>query len=111
MCLCELRTGFHIPEDGILHSHYHKTSDFNNSCLNSHFSRFVLAETRQPLSRRLVSSGMLRRVTVVRTDGSEELSASFIRVRRIGEPGTTLTVTNNRRTTASVVPGSPFLSP
>jgi hypothetical protein len=38
----------------------------------------------------MVSSGMLRRVAVVRTDVSEELSASFIRVTRIGEPGTTL---------------------
>jgi hypothetical protein len=35
---------------------------------------------------------------LVRTDVSEELSASFIRVTRIGEQGTTLTVTSNRRT-------------
>jgi hypothetical protein len=34
----------------------------------------------------------------VRTDVSEELSASFIRVTRLGELGTTLTVTRNRRT-------------
>jgi hypothetical protein len=47
---------------------------------------------------------MLRRVAVVRTDVSEELSASFIRVRRIGEVGTTLGVT-----TASVVLSSPIL--
>jgi DNA-binding TFAR19-related protein (PDSD5 family) len=33
------------------------------------------------------SSGMLRRVTLVRTDISEELSASIIRVIRIGELG------------------------
>jgi ABC-type dipeptide/oligopeptide/nickel transport system permease component len=46
----------------------------------------------------MVSSGMLRRVTFVRTDVSEELSASFIRVARIGELGTTLAVTSNRRT-------------
>jgi hypothetical protein len=32
------------------------------------------------------------------TDVSEELSASFIRVTRIGELGTTLAVTSNRRT-------------
>jgi hypothetical protein len=44
------------------------------------------------------SSGMLRRVTLVRTDVSEERSASFIRVTRIGEIGTTLGVTSNRRT-------------
>jgi hypothetical protein len=44
------------------------------------------------------SSGMLRRVALVRTDVSEELSASFIRVTRIGELGTTQAVTGNRRT-------------
>jgi hypothetical protein len=41
---------------------------------------------------------MLRRVALVRTDVSEELSASFIRETRIGELGTTLAVTSNRRT-------------
>jgi hypothetical protein len=40
------------------------------------------------------SSGMLRRVALVRTDVSEDLSASFIRVTRIGELGT-LAVTGN----------------
>jgi hypothetical protein len=43
----------------------------------------------------MASSGMLRRAALVRTDVSEELSASFIRVTRIGEPGTTLAVTGN----------------
>jgi hypothetical protein len=41
---------------------------------------------------------MLRRVALVRTDVSEERSASIIRVTRIGELGTTLAVTSNRRT-------------
>jgi hypothetical protein len=41
--------------------------------------------------------GMLRRVALVRTDVSEELSASFIRVTRIGELGTKLAVINSRR--------------
>jgi hypothetical protein len=41
---------------------------------------------------------MLRRVALVRTDVSEELNASFIRVTRTGELGKTLAVNNNRRT-------------
>jgi hypothetical protein len=45
----------------------------------------------------MASSGMLRRVALVRTDVSEELSASFIRVARICELGTTLAVTSKRR--------------
>jgi hypothetical protein len=47
---------------------------------------------------RMASSGMLRRVALVRTDVSEELSAFFIRVTRIGELGTALAVTSNWRT-------------
>jgi hypothetical protein len=65
------------------------------------------------------SSEMLRRVALVRTDVSEELSTSIIRVTRIDEA-----ITSNRRTlahsvflrslrrllvTASVVPSSPSL--
>jgi hypothetical protein len=58
---------------------------------------------------------MLRRVALVRTDVSEELCASFIRVTRIGDLGPTLTVTSNGRTqrrllvTANVVPSSSIL--
>jgi hypothetical protein len=59
---------------------------------------------------------MLRRVTLVRTDVSEECGACIIRVARIGQLGTTLAVTIHRRTlrrgnarrlldTANVVPG------
>jgi hypothetical protein len=61
---------------------------------------------------------MLRRVAIVRTDVSEELSTSFIWVTRIGQLGTTLAATSNRQyfvflrsvrrllVTASVVPSS-----
>jgi hypothetical protein len=43
-------------------------------------------------------SGMLCRVALVRTDISEERSASIFRVIRIGELGTTLAATSNTRT-------------
>jgi hypothetical protein len=56
---------------------------------------------------------MLRRVPVGRTDVSEERSASFIMVTRIGELGTTLAVTSKRRTlrrnTYGYVPSTPIL--
>jgi hypothetical protein len=66
----------------------------------------------------MVSSGMLRRVALVRSDVSDELSASFIRVTRISELSTTPAVTRNRRflrsvrwflVTAGVVPSSLIL--
>jgi hypothetical protein len=63
----------------------------------------------------MASSGMLRRVTLVRTDVSEKRSASFIRVTRICELGTTLAVTSNRRklcasvVTANFIPSSPIM--
>jgi hypothetical protein len=63
---------------------------------------------------------MLRRVALVRTGVSEERSVSIIRVTRIGELGTTLAVTSNRRklflrsvrrllVTANAVPSLPIL--
>jgi hypothetical protein len=61
----------------------------------------------------MVSSGMVRRMSLVRTDFSEELSASFIRVTSIGELGTTRAVflRSVRRllVTGSVVPSSSIL--
>jgi hypothetical protein len=44
------------------------------------------------------SSGMLRRVLLVKIDVSEEHISSIIRLKRIGELGTTLAVTRKRST-------------
>jgi hypothetical protein len=51
----------------------------------------------------MVSSGLLRRVALVRTDVSEEPGAAFIRVTKIGELGITQAATSNRRTETSVL--------
>jgi hypothetical protein len=63
----------------------------------------------------MVSSGMLRRVALVRTDLSEEPGASFIRVTKIGELGTTtgkipvfLRSVRRLLVAACVVPNSPI---
>jgi hypothetical protein len=50
------------------------------------------------------SSGMLRRVAHVRTDSSEGPITSIIRMTRIGQRGTKLAVTSNRRT--GIEPGT-----
>jgi hypothetical protein len=47
------------------------------------------------LIRRMTSFEILRHVAPIRTDVSEELSASFIRVTRIDELATMLAVTSN----------------
>jgi hypothetical protein len=56
----------------------------------------------------MVSSGMLLRVALVVTHISEELSASIIKVTRIGELETTLAV-RRLLVTANVVHSSPIL--
>jgi hypothetical protein len=52
----------------------------------------------------MASSGILRCVALVRTNVSEELGASIIRVTRIGELGTTATASN-----VVNIPSSPIL--
>jgi hypothetical protein len=56
----------------------------------------------------MAPSGMLRRVALVSIDVSEERSASFIKVTRIGELGTTLAATSNRHMLAD--PPRPLIS-
>jgi hypothetical protein len=53
-------------------------------------SAFIQSSFKKKIRRRMVPSGILRRVALVRTDVSEEFSVSIIRVTRIGELGTTL---------------------
>jgi hypothetical protein len=62
----------------------------------------------------MASSGMLRRVALVRIYDSQERIAAIIRVTRIDELGTTLAVTSIRRTLRRMlvtanVPTSPIL--
>jgi hypothetical protein len=69
---------------------------FLRNVISSYWSHTTSYPTRQhPSLKNCASSGKLRRLALVRTDVSEELSASFIRVTRIGELGTTLAVTSN----------------
>jgi hypothetical protein len=60
---------------------------------------------------RMASSGMLRRVALVRTDVSEGRSASIIRVTTIGHKSHFVFLRSVRRllVTASIVPSSPIL--
>jgi hypothetical protein len=51
----------------------------------------------------MASSGTLHRVALVRNYVSEELSDSFICMTRIGDLGTTLALTSNRRTLRLVI--------
>jgi hypothetical protein len=77
-------------------------------CWPHFFVTFELTDTEKRNCMqhwRRPSSGMLRCVALVRIDVSEEPSASIIRVTRIGELGTLLSVTRNlcmlRRNTKS----------
>jgi hypothetical protein len=59
---------------------------------------FPLSKLTELGLERIVASVMLPCMALVRTDVSEELSASFSSVTRIDELGTTLAVTSNRHT-------------
>jgi hypothetical protein len=61
----------------------------------------VRFEVFTAVTMKMESSGMLRSGAIVRTDVSEELSVSFIRVTRIDELRTMVAVTCNRLTLRS----------
>jgi hypothetical protein len=95
-----------FPEHRSKKKHYKKSNSLSSTSgwvKNFQFSsrtalRPIHSTVQWVLGYRMASSGMLRFVALVRTDVSVELSASIIRVTRIGELGTTLAVTSNRRT-------------
>jgi hypothetical protein len=66
-------------------------------CCSTNPRHIILSVAEEIQACRMASCGMLLRVALVRKDVSEELSASFIRVKRISELGT-LAITSNRRT-------------
>jgi hypothetical protein len=76
--------------------------NYDHVCYHSVESRLLhntlKIRRNKTIFRRMVSSGMLRRVALVRADVLEEPGASFIRVTKIGELGTTQAATSNRRT-------------
>jgi hypothetical protein len=72
-------------------------------------SRYSSLADQKP--RIMASSRMLRHVALVRTYVSEDLSASIIMVTRIGELGTTLATTSNRRATRRNIPEDTILQP
>jgi hypothetical protein len=89
------------------------TSQRNSICTSqeTHYvsatesSRLMLCKTlgfRGDDYEEFQSSGMLRLVALVTTDVSDNRSSSIIGVTRIGYLGTTLSVTNNFSTHASV---------
>jgi DNA-binding TFAR19-related protein (PDSD5 family) len=83
-----------IPEDTFLHSHRRENLKSYDSNINNkrntgrdEQSEEVRFEVFTAVTMKKPSSEMLCRVALVRTDVSEERSASFIRVTRTGELG------------------------
>jgi hypothetical protein len=87
-CLLGYKTPVHTSQE----THYVSATESSRLmlCKELRFSRRWLW--------RMPYSWMLRRVALVRTDVSEEPSASIICVIRIGDLETTLAVTSNQRT-------------
>jgi hypothetical protein len=101
--VCYILARFCFHRSWLLASEAIRTEDTLRKVIDA-FHRKTVKLFPEPLNNgqaerwSMVSSGVLRCVALVGTDVSEELSASFIRVTRLGELGTTLAVTSNRRT-------------
>jgi hypothetical protein len=68
---------------------------------NKALTRFLLTINRATRNKEKYRK-ILRRVALIRTNVTEELSASIIRVTRMSELGTTLAVTSNGRKRRSI---------
>jgi hypothetical protein len=83
------------PEDTILHSHRRENlKSYNVFEVYVRFNVFTAVTMKNCIFWDVTSCGPCQN----RHFGGKELSAYFIRVTRIGELGTTLAVTSNRRT-------------
>jgi hypothetical protein len=96
----DLHSQFRIlSESHVLKQHRKGAASVKHLLVRTHIIyEYVRFEAFTAVTMKMVYSGMLRYVALVRTDVSDELSASFIRVIRIGELGTTLAVKSNRCT-------------
>jgi hypothetical protein len=75
----QMAQNLQLLQDSCSHCYKHKVTVFRNVMPSS------LVERHKYFGGKMPSSGMLRRVALVRTDVFEELSTSIIRVTRIGD--------------------------
>jgi hypothetical protein len=95
LAVCPHRT--HI-QTGLQNNKIQECQVLSNPSKSKIIMQTLKQEGTQVFIWRMMSSGMLRRVALVRTDVSEEPGASFIRVTKVGALGTTQAATSNRRT-------------